>query len=82
MRLLNTENYHLQEFTSELETPCYAIFSHTWEDEEVLFDDLEDLSRAGTNKGYKKFSSFCRQARQDGYTWVWIDNCCIDKGSS
>lgn len=82
MRLLNTENYHLQEFTSELETPGYAIFSHTWEDEEVLFDDLEDLSRAETKKGYKKFSSFCRQAQQDGYTWVWIDNCCIDKSSS
>ncbi|KAI1411555.1 HET-domain-containing protein [Hypoxylon sp. FL1857] len=33
-------------------------------------------------KGYAKVRSCCLQAAQDGYEWVWIDTCCIDKSSS
>ena len=24
----------------------------------------------------------CKQAKLDGYEWVWVDTCCIDKRSS
>lgn len=32
--------------------------------------------------GYKKIVGCCEQASADGYEWVWIDTCCIDKRSS
>jgi hypothetical protein len=83
MRLLNTSDYSLQEFWEPF--PEYAILSHTWEKEEVLFPDLQGPSLAAawnTKKGAVKVKGFCELARQDGYQWVWIDTCCIDKSSS
>jgi hypothetical protein len=32
--------------------------------------------------GYQKIKDCCEQARSDGYHYVWIDTCCIDKKSS
>ena len=32
--------------------------------------------------GYKKLEACCAQAKRDGYEYVWIDTCCIDKSSS
>ena len=32
--------------------------------------------------GYKKILDTCLQAQKDGYEWVWVDTCCIDKRSS
>lgn len=59
----------------------YAILSHTWEEEEVTFEDLRDSS--GVEKaGYEKIR-FCReQARRDSLQYFWVDTCCIDKSSS
>jgi hypothetical protein len=37
---------------------------------------------AKTKKGYAKIQNCCRQALRDGYHYVWIDTCCIDKSSS
>lgn len=61
--------------------PCYAILSHTWDDEEVTYQDL--IAGIGSSKiGYKKLQ-FCRQqAQQDGLQYFWADSCCIDKTSS
>lgn len=39
-----------------------------------------DIAR--TKKGYEKIRGCCVQALRDGYSWVWIDTCCIDKRSS
>ncbi|EFQ25638.1 HET domain-containing protein [Colletotrichum graminicola M1.001] len=33
-------------------------------------------------KGYTKILQSCERASQDGYDWIWIDTCCIDKTSS
>lgn len=47
MRLLDAEALiyynvaRLVEFTDASEAPDYAILSHTWEDEEVLFEDIK-----------------------------------------
>jgi hypothetical protein len=61
--------------------PPYAILSHTWgteEEEEVTFDDI--ASGVGKSKpGYKKIQFCWEQARQDGFQYLWIDTCCIDK---
>lgn len=32
--------------------------------------------------GYKKIINSCERAMKDGYGWIWIDTCCIDKHSS
>lgn len=35
-----------------------------------------------SKKGFSKILSCCKKARQEGYQYVWIDTCCIDKSSS
>jgi hypothetical protein len=32
--------------------------------------------------GYSKITYACGQAQKDGYRYVWVDTCCIDKRSS
>ncbi|KAF5339513.1 hypothetical protein D9758_016362 [Tetrapyrgos nigripes] len=84
MRLLHTSTYELKEFIG-LSVPEYAILSHTWEDEEILFSDLRDAAArdaATQKKGWQKVVGTCEQASKDGLEWVWIDTCCINKESS
>lgn len=84
MWLIDVHTYTLQEFLgSSSNFPNYAILSHTWEDEEVSFQDLRySLPYAKQKKGFKKIKYCCEQAAQDGFTWAWVDTCCIDKTSS
>jgi hypothetical protein len=63
------------------ETPQYAIFSHTWEAEEVTFKDLVDGTGKG-KAGYRKIQFCGEQARCDGLQYFWVDTCCIDKSNS
>ncbi|KAI0008105.1 HET-domain-containing protein [Xylariaceae sp. FL0662B] len=80
MRLLNVDTRQLEEFVGE-ERPHYAILSHTWGRHEVTFHDLL-RSDVETHEGYAKLHGCCQRARNDGYRYVWIDTCCIDKSSS
>jgi Fungal fruit body lectin/Heterokaryon incompatibility protein (HET) len=80
MRLLHLETRKLKEFQGNI--PDYAILSHTWGDEEVLFQDLQNESKARAMKGYSKIEGACAQALRDGFEYVWIDTCCINKESS
>jgi hypothetical protein len=81
MRLLNTYTLKLREFAAK-NAPLYAILSHTWEEEEVTFQDIQHLPTARKRKGFDKVQKCCEQAIRDGFGWVWIDTCCIDKSSS
>ncbi|KAK3339171.1 heterokaryon incompatibility protein-domain-containing protein [Neurospora tetraspora] len=122
MRLLDVETLQLELFDGGPKC-AYAILSHTWGQEEVSFQDMQDLARApgttstfvdsgystasssrtstGTSghfdfgnygttkhhpvtskKGYSKILGCCAKARTEGYRYVWIDTCCIDKSSS
>src|SRR5262245_47745262 len=82
MRLVNTSTFRLEQFI--VNPPAYAILSHTWEEEEVTFQDFThpgaDVSR--NRKGFAKIQRTCRQAKQDGLGYAWVDTCCIDKTSS
>ncbi|KAI1773944.1 heterokaryon incompatibility protein-domain-containing protein [Hypoxylon cercidicola] len=81
MRLLNAETLELDEFFDE-DIPAYAILSHTWvEKKEVTFQDMCDPERED-KPGFIKIRGCCAQATKDGFDWVWIDTCCIDKTSS
>lgn len=84
MRLLNTTTVQLKKFPAK-EIPKYAILSHTWEADEVSLQDMSqpdhDVALSG-KAGYEKIKTCCHLAQKDGYDWVWIDTCCIDKTSS
>ncbi|KAI5984920.1 heterokaryon incompatibility protein-domain-containing protein [Pisolithus orientalis] len=67
----------------------YAILSHRWGDE-VGYEEMTGLMKMEEHKrnkvrqrdGYQKIIWSCKQAMKDGYKWLWIDTCCIDKRSS
>ncbi|KAL8883494.1 MAG: hypothetical protein Q9192_007136 [Flavoplaca navasiana] len=80
MRLLHTERLDFQEFFDS-QTPKYAILSHRWTDDEVSFQDF-DRCKAEQRPSFDKISNCCSLAKKNGYEWVWIDTCCIDKKSS
>ncbi|KAI1372825.1 heterokaryon incompatibility protein-domain-containing protein [Hypoxylon crocopeplum] len=81
MRLLHTQSLEFEVFV-ESEVPEYAILSHTWEQEEVEFQDMADISEAKKKHGFKKIRRAASLAKSHGYTYIWIDTCCIDKSSS
>ncbi|KAL9624806.1 MAG: hypothetical protein Q9204_007842, partial [Flavoplaca sp. TL-2023a] len=80
MRLLDTKTLEYVEIVRPEEVE-YAILSHTWGEEEV---SLEDFLKPESKQlqGYKKIKGCCTQAYDDGYAYVWVDTCCIDKKSS
>lgn len=82
MRLLHTRDRVLVDKPFNSSLP-YAILSHTWADDEVVFEDVQrgTISTKSAASQYK-LAQACRQALEDGYTYIWIDTCCIDKSSS
>ncbi|KAI1769872.1 HET-domain-containing protein [Hypoxylon cercidicola] len=85
MKLLNTVTGDIKEFLGEDTQLEYAVLSHRWGDEEVSYQDwLTRLSRPDVRSrdGFRKIQHCCEQAKRDGFDWVWIDTCCIDKTSS
>ncbi|KAK4442736.1 heterokaryon incompatibility protein-domain-containing protein [Podospora aff. communis PSN243] len=85
MRLLNSATGLMRDFVSDDDMPDYAILSHTWEsDQEISFRQWEDRQAFDISHktGFVKIERFCAQAARDGFEWVWVDTCCIDKSSS
>ncbi|KAK0702638.1 ankyrin repeat-containing domain protein [Lasiosphaeris hirsuta] len=85
MRLLRTDLSaagHLQlcNFVGD-QTPRYAILSHTWGEGEITLQDVE-AGRGLGSPGYEKVKNCCPRAKADGFDYVWVDTCCIDKTSS
>ncbi|KAK4098047.1 HET-domain-containing protein [Parathielavia hyrcaniae] len=80
MRLLRTDKLEMVEFLGQ-DIPPYAILSHTWGTEEVTFQDIQQ-GAAQSRRGYGKLAGACNVAMQDGFEFIWIDTCCIDKTSS
>jgi len=61
-----------------------VMLSHRWEGKEPLLSDIQDkvvyeLDPVG---GIVKVQSFCKTARDAGYSWAWIDACCIDQSNN
>ena len=84
MRLINVSNYQVESFPSH-ETPPYAILSHTWGSEEVILKDMQRgdwETRTDKREGRDKIKGCCSLASAEGFDYVWIDTCCIDKTSS
>ena len=90
MRLLKTGPYVPGDERLEVtqnwgkDIPPYAILSHTWStnpDDEVLLSDVQS-GTCSTKPAYAKLEKAMERAMLDGWVWLWVDTCCIDKTSS
>ncbi|KAG5813948.1 hypothetical protein H9Q74_003093 [Fusarium xylarioides] len=81
MRLINTRTRAFEDFYGS-KVPKYAILSHTWGQEEVTFQDWADPTSVIQKSGFAKIIEACEQARNDDYSYIWVDTNCIDKTSS
>lgn len=89
MRLLRTDGTLKFAWVNEEKGPKYAILSHTWGEEEVVFSDMISAGSTGVvsesvraKKGFQKLRRLCDLASIGGFEYCWIDTACIDKGSS
>ncbi|KAH8588953.1 heterokaryon incompatibility protein-domain-containing protein [Bisporella sp. PMI_857] len=82
MRLLNTETFEVEEFIDNSGLK-YAILSHTWGKDEISFQNIQALKAAEKRTtGFSKIVNASNVAKSHGYSYIWIDTCCIDKHSS
>ncbi|KAK4210894.1 beta transducin [Rhypophila decipiens] len=83
MRLLHITSFTLTYFAGG-PPPRYVILSHRWENDEVLFEHIRNgvTGQVEAMQGFTKVKGSCAMARSQGYEYIWIDTCCIDKSSS
>ncbi|KEY75230.1 hypothetical protein S7711_07144 [Stachybotrys chartarum IBT 7711] len=81
LQRLESGQVTLTDFPNDQVPPPYAILSHTWETDEVLFEHIKD-GTAEAKHGYIKISFCADIAQRDGLQYFWVDTCCIDKASS
>ncbi|KAH7140395.1 heterokaryon incompatibility protein-domain-containing protein, partial [Dactylonectria estremocensis] len=82
MRLINTKTRGLEEFYGQDIPGRYAILSHTWETEEVSFQEWHFEGAASEKRGFSKINAAIDQAERHGMDYLWVDTNCIDKASS
>ena len=59
----------------------YGMFSHKWEDNEPLFEQVihmvvYELEQSPT---HNKLKMFCKIVQDAGLQWAWSDTCCINE---
>ena len=59
----------------------YATFSHKWEDNEPLFENVVHIVVYELEESltHNKLQMFCKIVRKSGFHWAWSDTCCINK---
>jgi len=59
----------------------YATFSHKWEDNEPLFEQVIHIVvyELEGSLTHSKLQMFCKIVRDSGLRWAWSDTCCINK---
>ncbi|KAH8646306.1 hypothetical protein BX600DRAFT_477473 [Xylariales sp. PMI_506] len=93
MRLLDTRTLDLVDVRDDA-VPPYAILSHTWGQEEISLHELQWLKsrlprpldkrkrKVSEMAGFRKVKEAAAVALRRGYSFIWVDTCCIDKSSS
>ncbi|KAK4451675.1 hypothetical protein QBC34DRAFT_269430, partial [Podospora aff. communis PSN243] len=81
INLLNLHSRSLHSFPDEAPFPRYAILSHTWADGEQGVSNYEIRTRGlDAIQGQRdKIVGCFKQAKADGYQYVWIDLCCVNQ---
>lgn len=77
MWLINVETWKLECFLGHdvsMEHP-YAILSHTWESDEVTFQNMQNFEIARNKSGWWKIQKTCEQAKADSLPYAWVDTC-------
>ncbi|KAH7016085.1 kinesin light chain 1 [Microdochium trichocladiopsis] len=86
MRLLQRDDANNYTLTDDLradDIPSYAILSHTWGVDEVIYTDVQTSSTDWQQKvGYRKIQFCADQAKRHGLQHFWVDTCCIDKSDA
>lgn len=84
MYLINTETLQLERFEEIRPDRPFAILSHTWGDDEATFATFRDsaLTKQQKQEKFHKIELICRQAKEEGLKYAWVDTCCINKDSS
>ena len=90
MRLIDVSSFQFFEIAKPDDDHPYAILSHTWGEDEVTFQEFskettkKDLSKEMLEEDgrYSKIVGCCAEGELQGFKYVWIDTCCIDKTSS
>ncbi|EIW62502.1 HET-domain-containing protein [Trametes versicolor FP-101664 SS1] len=86
MWLLTTSRAQLQWFAHP--PAKYAVLSHVWGTEEQSFGEVQEIERkCRADENPRNFVSdkircCCMWAEAHGFTFIWVDTCCIDKTSS
>ena len=75
MWLINVDTFALEDFAAAATAPPYAILSHTWGEDEVSYQDLQNLELAQSKAGFDKIHSTCLQAKEHGLQYAWVDTC-------
>ena len=59
----------------------YATFSHKWEDNEPLFENIIRIVvyKLEESLTHNKLRMFCKIVWESGFRWAWSDTCCINK---
>jgi hypothetical protein len=81
MWLIDTKTLRLHQI-NDLARVRYLILSHTWDDEEISFQDIQDLHSCKFKPGFAKVKNTCDIALSKKFKYAWIDTCCIDKTNS
>lgn len=83
MRLLDARTFQFREVNDPRIIPKYAILSHTWTDNKVVYPDLiSSPQRAQQRPEFAKVKFTAQQALDNGLDYIWVDTCNIDKSSS
>lgn len=73
----------MEENPKEMVGLRYAILSHTWEKDELVYEDsIYGMEESKSKTSQDKVHIACEIAAQDNYEYVWIDTYCIDRRSS
>ncbi|RPD55510.1 HET-domain-containing protein [Lentinus tigrinus ALCF2SS1-7] len=96
MRLINTKTGEFHQVSNPAQVR-YAILSHVWHEHgEMSYQDVEHIrleqskiSSDGPTPSLSllphlsaKIRNACALALSEGFSYIWIDTCCIDKTSS
>ena len=61
----------------------YGMFSHKWEDNEPLFEQVICIGvhKLEESPNHDKLKMFCKIMQDSGLQWAWSDTCCINKAN-